>query len=374
MTDLSKALDAAVDADIVSPGQRDRLARHFAEAGLMPAGAGVAEAGLLDDLSAPRDAEPAQPVEESEAPRFVRGFHDILITIGVVAALAGLWRLAGVWVVLPAILVLAEILVRRQRLALPAFTLTVAFALAVFSLVLRLTEPVEWTGREALLGVVISIAQPLALIPFYWRYRVPAALAAIILAAFGFLFFLLLAAIQAASGTPAIFTAQPLLVNLVALACALALFATAMAFDLRDPGRLTRRSDVAFWLHLGAAPALLYGIVATLLQGQGGGPWWANEPGLAEALVVVGVITAMMLTGIVIDRRAFVTSGLVSLGAAILVLARVADFQAGDVAAVAVLLVGLIVLVLGVGWLRLRRLLLAVLPPVLRDRLPPAAA
>ena len=110
-----------------------------------------------------------------------------------------------------------------------------------------------------------------------------------------------------------------------------------------------------------------------LLQPENGLIWWASDPGLKEGLVSVGLVAAMMLIGIIIDRRAFVTSGLISLGAAILVLARAAQIEMGGVAAMAVMLVGIVVLVLGIGWLRLRRLLLAALPQPVRSSLPPVS-
>ena len=55
----------------------------------------------------------------------------------------------------------------------------------------------------------------------------------------------------------------------VGLVFAVALFSLAMQFDLADRLRVTRRSDVAFWLHLAAAPALLYAIFAALLGSEG---------------------------------------------------------------------------------------------------------
>ena len=72
-------------------------------------------------------AEAESLVGDTETPRFVRGFHDVLITIGIVILLAGIWGVSTVYGALPAILILAEVLVRRQRLALPAVALTVAF-------------------------------------------------------------------------------------------------------------------------------------------------------------------------------------------------------------------------------------------------------
>jgi hypothetical protein len=93
---------------------------------------GAASYSVLEvSLDAPRALEDEAAVEPSEAPRFLRGFHDILITIGIVVLLLGLGTLVNFLVVLPAIIVLAEWFVRRQRLALPAFTLTIMLAVIV---------------------------------------------------------------------------------------------------------------------------------------------------------------------------------------------------------------------------------------------------
>ena len=313
------------------------------------------------------DGAPRTVTLYGEAPRFVRGFHDILITIGVIAAMSGLAALGGIWVQIPAIIVLAEILIVRQRLALPAFVLTILFSLTVFGLVLPIMD--EPGNNKVVAGLILFVAQPLALIPYYWRYRVPVALALIIIAGFGLAFMALLGVLQAILGTDAIFETHDMLVRVLALAMALLLFGAAMTFDLRDPRRVTRRSDVAFWLHLGAAPLLLWSVFAVVLGP--GTTWRTVDTGPADAATALAVVAVMMLIGIVIDRRAFVTSGLISLGVAIFVLARAAALEFSELGAASILLVGIIVLVLGTGWLALRRRILALLPQSWRDRLPP---
>ena len=71
----------------------------------------------------------------------MRGFHDILITVGIVVLLLGLGTLVNFLGVLPAIIVLAEWFVRRQRLALPAFTLTIMLAVIVELFAPQINEP-----------------------------------------------------------------------------------------------------------------------------------------------------------------------------------------------------------------------------------------
>lgn len=377
---LTQAIGDAVAEGIVSGEQADRLREHFSRRGLIAA----KEGGLLAELVSESRDEPAPDVEESEAPRFIRGFHDILITIGVIAALVGLWGLAPVLfglgestafsalAVFAATIVLAEILVKRQRLALPAFVLTAAYCAAAFSFVAPLASAVLEIRDGPLVGVAVFFVSPLVVLPFYLRYRVPAALAAMLAMLALLAFTLALALLDAAGGPDELSAAQGRSIAAIALVAVLALFAVAMAFDMSDPQRRTRRSDVAFWLHLMVAPALLFSVFSTIFFKGAARLWWVDDPSYNEAIAAVAIIAAMMLIGIVIDRRAFVTSGLISLGVAIAVLARSAQIDMISFGALPLLLVGVIVLTLGIGWQALRAIIVTRLPAGLQRRLRPA--
>ncbi len=39
-----------------------------------------------------------------------------------------------------------------------------------------------------------------------------------------------------------------------------------MRFDMTDPERLTRRTDIAFWLHLLAAPLIVHSLISGVLD------------------------------------------------------------------------------------------------------------
>ena len=45
----------------------------------------------------------------------------------------------------------------------------------------------------------------------------------------------------------------------------IAVFLAAMKFDMSDRNRVTQRTDIAFWLHLLAAPLIVHSIVHPLL-------------------------------------------------------------------------------------------------------------
>jgi hypothetical protein len=378
MSNLETALQGAADDGIITKGQAETLFSYLTQrlAAVEPAaGDGTGVAARRDDT--------ANPLEDSEAPRFVRGFHDILITIGIVVLLAGLRGLAPIYVELPVIIALAEVLVRRQRLALPAVVLTIALVHWLGALMITRYGLGTFAGFNPMAAAFLMVLPfPPLLAMVYWRYTVPLSLAMLLLS----LFALLVIAIFYAIGVPFLIGGihnpanadggSPLLTLCILFGAALAMFVVAMYFDLRDPTRTTRNSDVAFWMHLATAPALLYTTLMLVfwLQIRGAGSDPAQLlPGLgsySQAPVVVAIVLVMMLVGVVIDRRAFVTSGLVSLGVAVVSILRQTQAQFDTAGFAALLIVGLFVLTIGVGWPHLRRAIVGRLPLGLQTKLP----
>jgi len=371
MPSLNKALDDAVDASILNRDQRASL------------GLFLAQRGLIETEETEQDSD---TVTDSEAPRFLRGFHDILITIGILAAVIGVWTMSNALVVIVATWILAEIFVKRQRLALPAFTLTLTFVAAVCSAYGEFVVP--YLSYSGLTGGASSVARVgddifsvvsifvfgflfllITLIPLYWRFRVPVSLACLILGIGGSVFTALFWALISIIGDADFIEHYPALTMAMALAYALSMFGIALRFDLSDRDRITRRSDVAFWLHLCAAPMMLFSTVLLVLAltfGIAELESFSNYPN-----IVIPVVIVLMLIGIVIDRRAFVTAGLISLGTAIAALVSEYGGDIEDYLGLTILLVGLVVLTLGSNWQRIRRLVVGRLPDTLQERLPP---
>lgn len=362
MNDVVSFLKIARERSAIDEATHGRLqALHQELAGTASTDAA---GGVFSELAEPSNADDGTLPDASEAPRFIRGFHDILITIGIIIALGGLWALASAIAVIPAVVLLAEWFVRRQRLALPAFTLTVMLVLSVG---VAMEGAIGNAGN--LTGIAIFLAEVAALSLFYWRYRVPVALAALIWAGFSLAFFLILAAVGGGATPNSLFSNHPRLIGVIGLVVTLAMFAVALRFDAADRLRVTRRSDVAFWLHLVAAPLLLYSAFAVLLGPDGF--WWADKPDASEAMAAIGIVTLMVLVGIIIDRRAFVTSGLISLGVALAVIMRETGIDISSITAFAFLAVGVIVLLLGSGWQQLRALFVGAMPDAIGARVPP---
>ena len=364
MSNHDEILQEARARGIISPDQHDQLLTLQRE--LSGAGAGNTPGGYLGELDQRNDADDnAEDSRAREMPRFVRGFHDIIITIGIIAVAMGAVMLFHASALIPLSLVLAEIFVRRQRLALPAFTLTVTFMIGSFYLASRLLDGTPPETRTPLL-LAIGFA---ALALFYWRYRVPVALACLIASGIGALFTLTLTAIAGDGDYMQTGIAYPRLIGVVSLGFALLSFAIAMRFDMLDLARVTRRSDVAFWLHLVTAPALLFSLLLLIFASSG---FWESH-GTANAVITIVIVAGMMLIGIFIDRRAFVTSGLISLGVAVYYM-FVHEGGLGErfqATAFSLVVVGLVVLSLGSCWRALRGLIVPRLPLALQAKLPP---
>ncbi len=343
---LRESLAAAAQAGIISSGQVEPLSRFVEARAALPA------SGATD--------EPSRE-EDSEIPRFIRGYHDILITIGIVVVLTGIGGLAPIYMAVAAVVVLAEIFVYRQRLALPSFALTIAFALLAGWTIIVLDRygisgEKNALSASALHMAALAAAECVALAVFYWRYRVPVALAALLVAAVVTGTVLVLSSIYHGD-----FEEYSTMLFLIA---GVVLVGVAMRFDLTDPMRLYTRSDVAFWLYLVAVPSILKGIFGSV-----------HPQTTQGAVLVVVVVALMMMVGLLLDRRAFVTAGLIYLGYAFAALIDtdtgvLGDLDTSNLIMWILVAIGLIVLTVGFGWRFFRQLLLSGMPEALRARLP----
>lgn len=316
------------------------------------------EAGILDTDQAERlegflAARRAKGGSGEESLKFLRNFQDIFLTVGIglvtvgTAFWIGGW--AGSFAAAAIAFVLAWVLKSTRRTALPSLALAAAFAGFSATGLFYLVEPF----RDDALSIAFPfLAGAAAGLVYFAVYRLPFALG---LAAGG-------AALALLAYTD---VAAPGLAQVAVVVAGLAVFAVAMAFDLRDPERRSMPSDIAFWLHLVAAPLVVHGVVELAVDVSG-------QLALGEALAVLAMLAVMALVALVIDRRALLVSGLVYLSYVVATFLREATGDAADFAMVLVLL-GAFVLVLALGWGSIRRALLGRLPREgLLAHLPPA--
>jgi hypothetical protein len=346
----SDELTAAVGAGVIGRVEADRLAAFLAEYRKTAGG-----------------ALPTADDEDAEAIRFVRGFHDIFLTIGVTLLLVGIGytsELIGLFwpfAIAIAAWALAEYFTRLKRLTLPSIALSIAFgigggyALLLLSSLVLPVQPdsnlVVGTPRGLVANALPAAGILLASALFYLRFRLPFTLAQMVVAAATAVAFALKD--QAALNQP------------VFLAMGALTFALALHFDFKDPERRTIAADNAFWLHLTAAPLIVHTSIGYI---------WTSEISsltLPAALATVGLIVALAIVALLIDRRAILVAGLFYFGAALFVIIRNTAIEEGTVFALTILLLGGALVLLGVGWRSLRAAIINnLLPPDLARRLP----
>ncbi len=365
----ARTLALAVERDVITPAQLEAL--RLIERDLSP-GQGPVQTT-------------AGPSRDDEQLRFVSGFADIFVTIGILLFIGALFAIMGATGSTPALAgiaaaswLLAEFFTGKRRMALPSIVLLVLFvgatlilSLQVFAQLLPAARALPdrfWfvpdANAPALALAAITTAALAAM--HYLRFRVPITVAA------GTAALCLLALGMVAAAKPDLNDAD---VNVVLLVCGLAVFALAMHFDMSDPDRLTRRTDIAFWLHLLAAPLIVHPLIQGLLHGLGQtvgpGVIYGNTQGLTlgPAIGILWIFLILGIVALVVDRRAILVSSLIYAGTAFGTVVRTLG-QSSLVLPTVLLVLGAFILLISAGWQPLRRAILRRLPQPLARRLP----
>jgi hypothetical protein len=148
------------------------------------------------------------------------------------------------------------------------------------------------------------------------------------------------------------------------LCCAgLATFLLAMRWDAQDVDRTTRKSDVAFWLHLLAAPLIVHPVFSALGLFDGNG-------GLFGIAAVIVLYLLLAVVSITVDRRALMVSSLIYVVYAFGELFETYGSLSSSLA-ISWLFIGSMLLLLSAFWHRSREILLHVLPQVVGRYVPP---
>jgi len=353
-----EALAQAVTAEIITAAQAESL--RTLQAAMPPPPA-------MDAWAAPVATSP-----DEESLRFISGFSDIFVALGIFlffgAAAFFLQHFFGrlvMWAGGAAIAwLLAEFFTRARRMALPSIILLLLFVFSVFA---ATTEAVVgWSPFshgfalvpwQFLWGASITAIWVAGLVTtacaalHYWRFRVPITVAAAALA-LSTTFIMLVVSLW-----PRL---DRLFFQGLILLCGIVVFAVAMRFDSSDPERVTRRTDIAFWLHLLAAPLIVHPIIQL---------FWRQPPEPSAAVACLGVFFLFALVAVAIDRRAMLVSGLTYAGVALTRLLNETLLSGFSVPAT-LLALGAFVLLLSAGWQPLRRTLLQFFPAPILRRLP----
>ncbi len=293
------------------------------------------------------------PATDEEHFRLINSFNDIFVTIAAVLLLVAMGGIGdALWPVndgpspLAGLLIagaawgMAEYFTLQRRMALPSIVLLLAFVGGVFATLIGLIVAGfggdNFGQNQVLAGLLIS----------------GAALATAI------------ALIVTAIGPG---TMNPSLILPMVFVAGLVIFGFAMRWDMSDRERQTRRSDVAFWLHLLAAPMIAHPIFALIGVTDG------DNIGVSAALAVLAVYIAFGLVALAIDRRALLVSALAYVLFALTFLFD--RFGAVELnVALTALVIGSALLTLSAFWTPIRRAVVQPLPQDLQARLPITAA
>ena len=157
----------------------------------------------------------------------------------------------------------------------------------------------------------------------------------------------------------------------IPLICGLLIFAAGVTLDLYDRKRETVWSDCAFWLHVISAPLIVHPlfVMATgqnLLFDQ-------VDAGSSPTIIILVLVVVFFYAALAIDRRSLLVPSLGYFGSiGIYSLVSVTSENTG-IPSIAVILgvVGLLIIIFGIGWQRIRGVVIgATLPHVLLQKLP----
>jgi hypothetical protein len=286
--------------------------------------------------------------------RLIGGFNDIFIVIACFLLLfSSLWVLksinASLGYMVFALLSwgLSEFFVLKRKMALPAIALLLSFIGGIFALSISFFSP-----PSGMAFVFASVISTIAAYCHWLRFNVPITVAVGTAAGVGVLI----------SVTLTLFPDAKDWLLVILFICGLIAFLFAMYWDSSDTNRITRRADVAFWLHLLSAPLIIHPVFSSL------GILNGNES-LGSMAVVVGLYLLMTSVSIAIDRRAFMVSSLVYVLYALSSLIKTYGGVGYSFALTGVLM-GCALLLLSAYWHPVRERLVTKLPGFVKVKLP----
>ena len=347
-------LKAAVNAGVLSSQQAVRL-----EAFLVNRAKGdVADAGAGG----------------SENLRFLSNFNDIFITIGLVILFGGFAALFGfvvgtmfaeVPLLAGAIMSIAigalawammEYFCARRRMLLPSMFLAVVTSIAGAALIATLYGSISGAGErvferfDPVSGASIIIAWFaggfLTAGLVFRRFKLPFALFIMAFCAAAAIYIYLFRS----GDTPDILSGMAVFVT------GLLTLAAAIMFDMRDPERVTRASDNAFWLHLAAAPQVIYGlrgIITGSIVDQGSG---------SEAIIILVALVLLAILSLALNRRALIAASLLTFIYTLSIVFAESGVNGLTTFITVSMIIGGGVVFIGAGWQTARRIVLKFFP------------
>jgi len=288
--------------------------------------------------------------------KLVSSFNDIFVLIAcALLLLSTAWVLNETSEVLSSLVVtatswaLAEFFVLKRKMALPGIALLLTFVGGVFASIFFVFDNHYSNETVFMLAALLSSLGAW----LHWRrFKVPITIAAGAAAAVIFVVSLLVS----------VFPVLKDGVEILMFFGGLVVFYVAMRWDMADVKRVSGKSDVAFWLHLTAAPLIVHPVFFSL------GIFDGDQSALSLAFVLI-LYLVLIVVSLVIDRRAFMVSSLVYVLTALVQLFKIYGL-AGDSFAYVGVVIGLSLLLLSGYWNKARAAVVSLLPASIHLKVP----
>ena len=302
-----------------------------------------------------------------------RGFNDVFVALASLLLFTGIAWFNSEWGIVPVSLLvmvvavaLSEYFTLRKRLALASILYALAFSIAAAAGMFWAlwVEPQHAPADGAVYAFArIPKFETLAALScgavaaalFWWRYRVPIAVAV------GVSF--VGAALYCAWLLFSPFDNPTAGANIVMFVLGIAAFSFAMYWDVRDLDRTSLPSDVAFWLHLVAAPSIAHPVFSWVQSGALPADW-------LEATAVVVCYLCLACVALLVNRRAIMVAATAYLiGAVAWYFEELSAFYS---VAIALMLIGCLFLAMAAWWSTIRAAIIGCLPGSVRNFVVPA--
>jgi hypothetical protein len=354
-------LDGAARAGLISEDQAQKL-RNFHAAARDESLADQERFGSVDGMS---DVMTALGVGLAIGAVSVIGYTTSLLAGPLIAALC--WGLARIFTLRRRLTLTSFVLFGFYILGMTICGVVVAVLMTGTDLTLEQTRLAMALGVRftPMHGVIIGLFSAVAA-ALYWRvFRFPIAYAVALFAAVNVLTQTMRLLLPDAAGWVA---------NVVLLMSGLLFFVVAMAWDISDVRRETRRADVGFWLHVFAGYMLARAMFKMVFDLGSKTRGWDRlftdalvPPDILAAVAAICIALLFIIVALAIDRRALLLSSLGYVLPAVAMLAGTSVYKAPTVAG---LIVGLTLAVTAAFWRPLRRYVLDGLPLAVQAQLP----
>lgn len=351
----------------------------------------AAKAGLISEEQALKlrnfhAAARGETLADQERFGAIDGLSDVMTALGLFLAIGAMLAIAAtnfsLITALPVALVcwwLAEMFTVRRKLTMTSFVLYIWYTIATtvfgFAMVMFFTGRALLQGPGGLLfttdtpltpetSILTGLFATAAGVLYWRRFQVPVAYASTLFAALHVLTQVTRLMLPDAAGWVA---------NLVLLVSGLLFFAVAMAWDISDIRRETRRADVAFWLHAFAGFMIARAMFKMIYE-LGSTTGWDRllrdayvPPDSLAAVAVICLVLLFAFVALAIDRRSLLVS---SLGYVLPATAMLAGSSGVMAPVAAALVVGLALVVTSLFWRSMRKPIVEALPVALQAQLP----